>query len=225
MLRYHTFLDACGYIPPRTPRTDLGLVDRVDILRAHYARRCISVRFPPLHVRVSVPRVQGLGINIVGYHEGVYAQYSRTTRSLNLYQFPSLNHGVERKEWFHSSPAAGLVGLSTSATVDLLVWVAASHPGPFERRASTIHDYQYTIYLRSLSTNFPHPDARVSTITHRFQAPRTIIRHTVHILGNLLAVLLISGSERIPSRVTVWDWATGLEITVSHVLAYVRVVE
>ncbi|KAG9090112.1 hypothetical protein FS749_000801, partial [Ceratobasidium sp. UAMH 11750] len=212
LLQYILALDTCGYVEPLVPRKELGLVDRVKMLHAHSNRRVGSGPIPPVQIRIQVPRTQGLGVNLRGYHEGIYAQYSRSTRLLSLYQLSSLNHGTEHKVWHHSSPAPTTVGLTIHATLDLLVWLEALHPGPFRAQAAANQEYRYKLHLCSLTTGLQHPEASAGPITYTFTAPRTIARHTIHVLGDLLAVLFVSVRERIPSRVVVWNWTTGLEL-------------
>jgi hypothetical protein len=161
-----------------------------------------------------VPIGQGLGINLNAYHEGVYAQYSRDTKYLSLYQLPSLNHGTEMKHWCHKGPTA-VAGLAIDSTLDLLVWLEARDRRPFHLQDDIPYNYQYTIHLHSMTTNVEHPEAYSGSISYNFSAAGTIAVPTVHILGNLLAVLFISIRPRDPCHAVVWDWTTGVELAVS----------
>jgi hypothetical protein len=191
-------------------------MDQVTLLSEHKSRRATLCSIKPLCIRVQVPRVQGLGaVNLNDYNEGVYAQYSRATELLHIHQFPSLNHGTEMKQWDHKSPAPAVVGLAIDSALDLLVWLEARHQNPFHIRTNTSHDYQYTIHLHSMATNIEHPEASAGSITHSFRVARTIAAHTVHILGNLLAILFISMRERHACHIVIWDWTTGVELAVS----------
>ncbi|KAG8779935.1 hypothetical protein FRC12_023684 [Ceratobasidium sp. 428] len=212
LLQHIIVLDLCGYVEPLVPPKELSLTDRVDMLYAHHARRANTDQIPPFLIQVRVPSIQGLGINLKSYHEGVYAQYSRSAKVLSLYQFYSPDHGANSKAWQHSSPATVLVGLSVHATLDLLVWLEAFHPRPFEAQASLNQEYGYKIHLCSLTTGLQHADAGADSILHGFTAPHTVAKHTIHILGNLLAVSFISVREPTPGRVIVWDWTTCLEL-------------
>ncbi|KAG8767862.1 hypothetical protein FRC12_005971 [Ceratobasidium sp. 428] len=213
LLQHIIVLDLCGYTEPLVPPRERSLTDRVSMLYAHHARRVINTgQLPPTLIQVQVPRTQSLGINLKNYHEGVYAQYSRSTKVLSLYQFHSPDHGVNNKVWQHNSPATVLVGLSIHATLDLLVWLEAFHPRPFEAQTSVNQEYGYKIHLCSLTTGLQHSDAGADSILHGFTAPRTVAKHTIHVLGNLLVILFISVREPIPGRVIIWDWTTCLEL-------------
>ncbi|KAF8603042.1 hypothetical protein BDV93DRAFT_607109 [Ceratobasidium sp. AG-I] len=214
LLQHILELNRCGYHEAWVPRKDLTLTEQTQMLREHIARRNHPCDGQPVEIEVPIPKIVSLGVDISDYHQGIYAHYSRLVQLVQLYQLPSVNHGTEFKQWAHPNPGDEVVGLAIDASLDLLVWLEAHHQHPFFVDAATAFQYDYSIHLRSLEGNQPHHMAKFgSTIAHSFSsAGRTIVAPTVHIIGNLLAVLFVSMRYRTPCHIIIWNWTTGVEM-------------
>ena len=187
------------------------------MLREHIARRDRPFDVQPAQIDVPIPKIVSFGVDISDYHQGVYAHYSRFVQLVHLYRLSSVNHGTDFKQWEHASPGSEIVGLAIDVGLNLLVWLEAHHQHPFFVDATTNFQYSYSIHLRTLEDNQPHSMVELGPrITHSFSSVgRTIVAHTIHVIGNSLAVLFVSARYRVPCHVVVWNWTTGVEIGVS----------
>lgn len=209
-------LDICGYTEPDNPRSDLSYSGKREVLRSHKARLD--------HPEKIVPETYELhaaedGTSSV-YTGGVYVwallqptAWRGAIRQLYFYQFPSPNRGVKYKHWVVSDLGVEAEYYTIDPEQDLLVLLEGdSIDLPFTG---------YNLHLRSMSTNQAHPKAcSASTImSYRCSTslnPASFV--SFEISGCLLAVAFRSGSEEDPSCIVIWNWTTGVELTVSQKL-------
>ncbi|KAF8608512.1 hypothetical protein BDV93DRAFT_518610 [Ceratobasidium sp. AG-I] len=207
-IQYLLDLDACGYVEPRTPRSDLSYSEKREVIRLHQLRwshpQGISPEVYDIHTS------GGLWM----YVSGVYARGGRlpgsmpvTARQLYFYQLPSPNRGTEYKHWIISELGVDTCFFMIDPEQDLLVLIEAdnAHPG----------DCIYNLHLRTMSDGRIHPKALLgsSTLVYRSLSMWTQAAIHTEIYGHLLAVRFPSKRIRGLTHIVIWDWTLGIELT------------
>lgn len=214
-MQYLLELDSCGYVEPVNPRSDLTFAQKLEMIRNH--------RSHWEHSEKVIPTVFELGVGndsvIYKYAGGVYVQELPTanlvgsTRGLNFNQLPSPNRGIEYKHWAIPDLGSDPSDFCIDPEQDLLVLLEAEQG----------HWYggTYRLHLRTMSTNEVHPKAPAGYSILIHQHPSDLppaMTFYFEVSGRLLAVLFRSVDRRVQSYVVVWDWTTGLELSVSDIL-------
>ncbi|KAG8742075.1 hypothetical protein FRC10_002058 [Ceratobasidium sp. 414] len=204
-LQYKLELDACGYVEPLHPRTDLGFSEKAKLLREHSARWSNPGRVTP--VRYELP---GFDTNGIGtFTKGTFV-WNQTVGDEDFttsvfYQLPSSNKGTKFKLW-----SIGLEnkhgGFWIDPEQDLLVVAEARDGFP--------NNPPYNIHLRSMSTNRPHPRAATSRTVLRYTPPsdsRYCHGQDITIFHHLLLGSFDPRGDR--TNVVIWNWTTGQELS------------
>jgi hypothetical protein len=160
---------------------------------------------------------------------GIYAQGCSLiggtyTRRLDLYQLPSINKGLSWKQWTFDDLGVDTRDFVMQPDYDLLVLLELKQTILYPNSAAINErdpdrTQYFTIHLRTLGTNEPHPDAARSTISYSTPSyRRTTSSFYFQIVGRYLAIQFLvtdaTGSDKF--RLRVWDWTTGNDVTVSR---------
>lgn len=222
-LQYLLELYSFGYVPPSNPRLDLSYTEKLSLLREHQRqwKTTVSTKVNTYPLR----RTKTGYSSTYDFYGGVYVRGSSLhsgghTRCLDMYQFPSVNRGVEWKQWSHSDLGVDVRDFAMEPDYDLLVLMELNDivPDRSAPEGAPNATQYFTIHIRSLETNQPHPDAGRATIAYNCPAwTGSGCSFYFQVVGRYLAVVfLISGNRPARShahRLTVWDWTTGKMIT------------
>lgn len=211
-MQYLLDLEACGYVEPQTPRSDLSYSEKLEVIRSH-------------KLRWSSPQIISPGVYEIctaegsqsTYNSGVYVRSARisdtmpgATRQLHFYQLPSSNRGTEYKYWLIPDLGVDVHFFAIDPEQDLLVLVElhSTHP----------EECSYILHLRTISTGEAHPKLPFGRAALAYQSPLTwapMLSPFFEICGHLLAVMFPSRHGLGSSYIVVWDWISGIELTVS----------
>ncbi|KAG8742723.1 hypothetical protein FRC10_000997 [Ceratobasidium sp. 414] len=145
-------LDACGYVEPLHPRTDLSYAEKTRILREHNARWNDPTIVTPDHYELPSRHMGGMDAFVKGTFMWCQAVGGKDYPRVVFYQLPSTNRNTSFKQWSIDLEIK-YEGLWIDPEQDLLV--AA------ETRNGRLSAESYYIHLRSMSANEPHPRAAV----------------------------------------------------------------
>ncbi|KAG8698453.1 hypothetical protein FRC08_005910 [Ceratobasidium sp. 394] len=203
-LQYKLELDACGYVEPLHPRTDLNYSAKTKMLRKHNARWSNPQRITP--VRYELPGYDMDDINTFTKGTFVWDQdVGDQGKRLMFYQLPSANRGTKFKQW-SIDLANGHRGFWIDPEQDLLV-VA-------EARDGFLGGVLYNLHMRSMSTNQPHPRA-VPGRTVLCYTPPSDPQHyrgqVIRIFHHLLVGLFNPWDDMV--NIVIWNWTTGQELS------------
>lgn len=211
-------LDACGYIEPVNPRLDLSYSEKREIVRSHRSRwdhpESILPEVYELHIgESSLLRVYTGGVYVRAVR--IPSSYPITTRQLYFYQLPSSNRGVEYRHWMFSDLGVDAQKFAIDPEQDLLVLLEVNHVYRTEG--------VYKLHLRSMSTNEVHAKASTGGSVLVYRTWLMLVPASsfyLEISGSRLAVVFRSKNNFdlhvAPSYVVIWDWTTGVELTVSQ---------
>ncbi|CAE6456553.1 unnamed protein product [Rhizoctonia solani] len=223
-LQYLIELYSCGYVPPSNPRRELLYTEKVQLLKQHQ-RRWKSTSWTQVDIYPLKRRNPNGSSSTYDFYGGIYAQGSSLiggnhTRRLDFYQLPSINKGTPWKQWTLDL-AVDTRDFVMQPEYDLLVLLELKQTIPFPNSVAideTDPDrtQYFTIHLRTLGTNKPHPDAARPTIDYSTPSyRRTSSSFYFQIVGRYLAVQFLvtdaAGSDKFKLRV--WDWTTGNDVT------------
>ncbi|KAG8779045.1 hypothetical protein FRC12_024675 [Ceratobasidium sp. 428] len=138
---------------------------------------------------------------------------SETIREIYVFRLPSRNTNTGYESWHLSDLGIDAQQFKIDPDLDLLILLETDTP-PIMTSA-TINRVQ-KIHLRSLQTGLPHPLAEVPVITSIDRSNLMFTSHSLQIVGPYMT-LLSSDTFRVSARswVSVWDWTTGILMTVS----------
>ncbi|CUA73758.1 hypothetical protein RSOLAG22IIIB_01275 [Rhizoctonia solani] len=223
-LQYLIELYSFGYVPPSNPRHDILYPEKLRLMKEHQ-KRWKSTSWTQVDTYPLKKRNSNSISSTYDFYGGVYAQgfslsgVGTHTRHLDLYQLPSVNRGTPWKQWSFEDLGVDVRDFVMQPDYDLLVLLEMNKSLPYPNPdgiegAPDIIQY-FTIHLRTLGTNQPHPDAVQPTIgyntpSYRHRRPSFYFQ----IVGRYLAVqFLISGASSEKSKLRVWDWTTGKDVT------------
>ncbi|KAF8707526.1 6-phosphogluconate dehydrogenase, decarboxylating, partial [Rhizoctonia solani] len=224
-LQYLIELYSFGYVAPGNPRRDLLSTEKVQLLKQHQ-KRWKSTSWTQVDVYPLKKRNLNGDTSTYDYCGGVYAQGSsfpggQYTRRLDLYQIPSVNKGIPWKQWSFDDLGVDTRDFVMQPEYDLLVLLESNQTVLYPNSAGINEGepdrtHYFTIHLRTLRTNEPHPDAARPTINYSTPSyRRTTSSFYFQIVGRYLAVQFLvtnaSGSDKFKLRV--WDWTTGKDVT------------
>ncbi|GAB1523979.1 hypothetical protein RhiTH_007131 [Rhizoctonia solani] len=224
-LQYLIELYSFGYVAPGNPRRDLLSTEKVQLLKQHQ-KRWKSTSWTQVDVYPLKKRNLNGDTSTYDYCGGVYAQGSsfpggQYTRRLDLYQIPSVNKGIPWKQWSFDDLGVDTRDFVMQPEYDLLVLLESNQTVLYPNSAGINEGepdrtHYFTIHLRTLGTNEPHPDAARPTINYSTPSyRRTTSSFYFQIVGRYLAVQFLvtnaSGSDKFKLRV--WDWTTGKDVT------------
>ncbi|KAG9102843.1 hypothetical protein FRC06_000989, partial [Ceratobasidium sp. 370] len=181
-------LDAAGYAPSGNPRTDITAEEKLAIFRAHLLRRRTLTPYDHL-VLTDGPMLSSDPDRFL--YGGVFAWYSThfngPSSRLDFMQLASPNKGTETRQWGFREESLLIKALWIEPKYDLMVF--------FGQEAEIEVDDTGYFYLRTLSSNKPHP----SILMHRISGS---IPNSIQFVGQWMVG---SYSERL----VIWDWTTG----------------
>ncbi|KAG9077603.1 hypothetical protein FS749_010506 [Ceratobasidium sp. UAMH 11750] len=204
-LQYKLELDACGYVEPLHPRTDLSYAAKTEMLRKRNAWWSNPTSVTPVRYELPGYDTKGRGIFKNGtfmWNQDVDGGGER----LVFYQLPSANKGTEFKQWSIDLENK-YFGLWIDPEQDLLVVVEAGSGLP-----DNVPD---DIHLRSMSTNQPHPKAIPGRTVLRYTPPS----HSSSLRGRIIKIFqhLLIGLYFNPwddkADIVIWNWTTGQELS------------
>lgn len=233
-LQYILELDICGYALPRVPRMDLSYAEKIDALR-EYRKKWQGIE--PIHPTMVqyIPRGK---TRMCCFVDGTYARICRRssgdpyglTRTLWVYQLPSLNRGTAYKCWSHDLDFnAKYMGIQPAYNLLVLLEENVEAVSQIEGDDTTaIMHERFRLHLRSLATNKPHPVTMSSarpTLDYSIYTRQGIDRDRrfhIMICGRLVALLLdpLDSNGLLTPTIVVWNWVSGEMIVVSACLAY-----
>lgn len=214
-LVYILTLDSLSYNLPSTPRSDITLVDKIELLRQHRlhwarpdtlqaARYNLSFRSSPMDVYIGGVLVQA--------YPGTPASYFHT---LHFYQLQSKNLGVQFQEWNLDNLGPNLCKFTVDPDQNLLVLFETSDLNNSE----SLPENQFRVHLRTMSDNQPHPSALTSAMIVSFgEEPKEdsetpFYMYSLTVSGALLTITLESVSHKFSSWIIICDWHRGVEVT------------
>ncbi|KAF8608502.1 hypothetical protein BDV93DRAFT_602450 [Ceratobasidium sp. AG-I] len=209
-IQYLLDLDACGYVEPRNPRSDLSYSEKREVIRRHQLRWT-----HPQHVSPEIYDLHAIKRSFqCTYVNGVYARGARisgsmpkATRQLHFYQLPSPNRGTEYKHWLIPDLGVDTHFFMIDPEQDLLVLAEAHNAN----QDSCV----YSLHLRTMSDGKTHPKTLLgsSTLVCQLQSMCPPTAPHSEICGHLLAVIFPSRHALGLSCVVIWNWALGIELT------------
>ncbi|KAG8766763.1 hypothetical protein FRC12_006668 [Ceratobasidium sp. 428] len=208
-LQYLAQLNACGYVEPLCPRTDLRYADKANILRKHNSgwANLTSVTSDYYELQGYSSAHFGTGIDAFVKGTSMWARSNRNDKNafdLIFTQLPSTNRGTEFKQWSIAFVYNEFGGFWIDPEQDLLV-VAKYRTGTSTR--------PYNLHLRSMATNKPHPRAPTGQNVLRYIPPAAswVRNQRVWICGYLLAGIFNVDRN---INIIIWNWTTGLQVSV-----------
>ncbi|KAG8773118.1 hypothetical protein FRC12_002709 [Ceratobasidium sp. 428] len=207
-LQYLAQLNACGYVEPFCPRTDLRYADKANILRKHNSGWANLTSVTPDYYELRGYSGAHFGTGIDAFVKGTF-MWPRSNRNdknafdLVFTQLPSTNRGTEFKQWSAAFVYNEFGGFWIDPEQDLLV-VAEDRMGTNTR--------PYNLHLRSMATNRPHPRAPTGQNVLRYIPPATswVRDQRVWICGYLLAAIFNVDRN---INIIIWNWTTGLQVS------------
>ncbi|CAE7212593.1 unnamed protein product [Rhizoctonia solani] len=223
-LQYLIELYSFGYVPPSNPRHDILYPEKLRLVKEHQ-RQWKTTSWTQVDMYPLKKRNSSSVSSTYDFCGGIYAQgfslpgIGEHTRRLDLYQLPSVNRGTPWKQWSIEDLGVDVRDFVMQPDYDLLVLLEInkslprSNPDGIEG-APDLTQY-FTIHLRTLGTNQPHPDAARPTISYSTPSyRRTRPSFYFQIVGRYLAVqFLISSVSSEKFQLRVWDWTTGKDVT------------
>ncbi|KAG8758275.1 hypothetical protein FRC11_003935, partial [Ceratobasidium sp. 423] len=224
-LQYLIELYSFGYAPPSNPRRDISHTEKLQLLKEH-EKRWTSTSWTQVDNYPLRKRNSSGSVSTYDFYGGIYAQGSSVsgvgeyTRRLDFYQLPSVNKGTPWKQWSFGDLGVDARDFIMQPDYDLLVLLEMNQALPYTEsdggERAPDHIQYYTIHLRTLGSNKPHPDAIRPTISYNTPSyRRTRPSFYFQIVGRYLAIQFLitdaSGSDKFKLRV--WDWTTGKDIT------------
>ncbi|CAE6431474.1 unnamed protein product [Rhizoctonia solani] len=225
-LQYLIELYSFGYVPPSNPRRDILYPDKLRLVKEHQ-KRWKSTSWTQVDTYPLKKRNPNSTSSTYDFYGGVYAQgfslpgVGEHTRRLDLYQLPSVNRGTPWKQWSFEDLGVDVRDFVMQPDYDLLVLLELNKslpcPNPDGIEGAPDLMQYFTVHLRTLGTNQPHPDATRPTIAYNTPSyRRSRPSFYFQIVGRYLAIqFLISNASSERSKLRVWDWTTGKDVTVS----------
>lgn len=221
-LQYLITLYSFGYVPPSDPRLDLSYSEKVALLKSLEEQWATNIS--PKKKKYPLRRTPTGGSSTYDFYGGVYARGSPfvqggPTRCLDLYQLPSANKGTKWKQWSHPDLGVDVRDFAMEPDYDLLVMAEMKdnvHNPSTSPDAPNSTQY-FTIHIRSLETNQPHPGAARPQISYSCPSWGTAsCSFYFQVVGRYLAIVFLIGGGFVLSHtfhLVVWDWTTGKKIT------------
>lgn len=212
-------LDSCGYVEPANPRRDLTYHQKLEVVRNHRDRWNHPENITPAvfdaNIEIWVPQQY-----VNQYVDSVFAwaaplsdftPYGRV-QQLHIHQLPSPNRGIEYKHWVIPDLGLDVRNFGIDPAQDLLVLLEIDLESP--------HGMVDRLHLRTMSTNEVHPSSAASgsvLFHHSSTASPLAPDRTCDfgISGRLLAVLFRPTHIHPSTYLVIWDWTTGVELSVS----------
>ncbi|KDQ09370.1 hypothetical protein BOTBODRAFT_37124 [Botryobasidium botryosum FD-172 SS1] len=196
-LQYSSHLGAEGYVDG--PPSEVAVAERLARLERH--RKAWHDLSWSRTVKYDMPSSSAGLYELYG---GVFARGSQN--SLDFVELPSTIRQTEGHSFRH--PFEFPVGdFTMDPSQDLLVLAERRH-----RKSLSSLDPPFRVHIRTLSTNLPHPLAKVPIIEQSV-VPHVETRYTfnITILGGSVGVFFRADYERTspPSLFVVWEWTTG----------------
>ncbi|KAJ1310916.1 hypothetical protein OPQ81_009428 [Rhizoctonia solani] len=224
-LQYFIELYSFGYVPPSNPRNDILYTEKLQLIKEH-KERWTSTSWTQVDTYPLKKRNSNSSCSTYDFYGGIYAQgfslpgVGEHTRRLDFYQLPSVNRGTPWRQWSFEDVGVDVRDFVMQPDYDLLVLLEMNQSLPYPNSdgiegAPDLMQY-FTIHLRTLGTNRPHPDAVRPTISYNTPSyRRTRSSFYLQIVGRYLAIQFLvtnaSGSDKFKLRV--WDWTTGKDVT------------
>ncbi|KAG9099226.1 hypothetical protein FS749_001793 [Ceratobasidium sp. UAMH 11750] len=200
-IQYLLQLDACGYVQPLNPRTDMSYAEKTNFLRSHNARWRNPNTVTPVCYELPPGRAVGAHTFVKGTLMWRPDASEPDHLPINFYQLPSGNRGTGFKRWsLDLVEFQGFHSLWMDPEQDLLVVVLET--------GGTFNKTTYELYLRSMATGDAHPASHGQHILSHAIPTGSSEAMRIEIVGRSLA--MVSHSSW-PSAVdvVVWDWQTG----------------
>ncbi|KAF8595280.1 hypothetical protein BDV93DRAFT_548882 [Ceratobasidium sp. AG-I] len=235
-------LGEAGYTEPSWPRSDISLKEKSTLFRTYikHTRSWVFTGFDDvLPAREWVIPTAAWNIRTRVF-EGVFAQWSTLSTDppgyynqqadmyvpewhyepnepappyrLDLIQVPSNNRGTGWKHWTTIEPKLQIKDFGISPSRNLLVIVEQR-----ERNEAglLIPHSEFTIHLRTLSTNEPHPSAFGPEIFIQFPGDSNYLDFGFKFIGDLLAISVVGVENKVHFRLLIWDWKSD-NLVVDH---------
>ncbi|CAE6527350.1 unnamed protein product [Rhizoctonia solani] len=213
-LQYLLYLDTMGYQPPEILRKDLGFAQMLQVLRENRDGWHLYTELG----RPSFIHISPTPEKYTAFVDGVFACTQGSSKSdeaykftIHFHQLASINKGIGYKYWSHTDVGCNVKYIAIQPELDLLVLL--SYKGNY----FSPDNIQYQIYLRTMSTNDPHPLAASPIINLEIaQAAQYDLRFQdslVQIHGRMIGVRF--GCYRNPALkplIMVWNWMLGVEV-------------
>jgi hypothetical protein len=226
MLQFIIELDQAGYAEASNPRTDLTLEEKLSALRLHNSRQRSH----------TITRTDRLELSLDGFsvdHEtltsnwsmllkdGVLARWSSVLPSsymplqLDLVQLPSLNTGLDLRQWRLVQHDMNIRHFDMDPVTDLLLLLEYTGKAPQLMQPVPVdNNDRYKFHFRTLSTNNVHPAAVVETLDCELRTGDTW-GFGVQCLGDVIVAYLPfedAGSTHIEHKKTgllMYNWTNG----------------
>lgn len=232
-------LGKAGYTEPPWPRSDITLSEKFSLFRS-YIERTTYWSFSGVYdvlpsQQWSIPR--GNTRLSTWASDGIFAQWSESNSpdsdylrethepshrfQLDIVQAPSRNRGTGWKHWSIVEPMLELRDFALSPSRGLLVLVeAADNCYDFRTEIPSILFTKFTIHLRTLNANDPHPDAAQPELYINLPLEEFLVYFGFKFVGDLLAINASVGIRSPRFRLFVWNWKSGALLIVSNLDAF-----